>query len=193
MNTNTPPSVEGCTSCGALYEAVPGDRGVCAACRRLLPSDPPWRAPSSPTLARVGATPASATKPVGAFKRPGVSSAQRASFGPRRGFRRLVIGAALLAAGAGAFAVLRPRALSEAWTEVQRQKPAELWTTAQRRASHEWIALRKRLPFREEPQVKRSAPVGPGTPSHRHAQTTSKPRPVAKRSRDDLSAAGSTP
>jgi hypothetical protein len=75
-----------------------------------------------------------------------VSSAQRASFGPRRGLRRLVIAAALLAAAVGAFAVLRPRALSDAWKEVQRQKPAELWTAVQRRASHEWIAHPKRQP-----------------------------------------------
>src|SRR5438128_12044552 len=194
---NTPASVEGCTSCGALYEAAPGDKGVCAACRRLLPAAPPWRAPSSPTLAGTKPTPGS-TKPIGAMKRPGVSSAQRPNFGRSRLLRRIAMAttaAALLVGGLGATLTTRPRTLPEAWTALRRQTPAGAWTAIQRHASEAWVAVRRHLPL--------DAPVPPpphgairdaaatrGT--HRHAPPAAAPS-QGKRGREEMSRSGSTP
>jgi hypothetical protein len=199
---NTKPSVEGCTSCGALFEAAPGDKGVCGACRRLLPAEPPWRSPSSPTLA--GTPTPGSTKPIGAFKRPGVSSAQRPNFGRRRVLRRIVtaaVVAALLAAGLGATLSTRPRSLSDAWTALRRQTPAGAWTAIQRHASEAWVAIRRQLPF-EQPvpppprgAIRDATPAHAGTHKRTHSPsgTTKANAAVAKRSRDDMGRAGSTP
>jgi len=196
MNTNTPASVEGCTSCGALYEAAPGDRGVCAACRRLLPSDPPWRAG--------GASPApAAAKPIGAVfkKRPTAVSAERVSFRGGRALRRIAFGAACAFLVAGLAAAIGPRTLSEKWTAIRRQTPAQAWTALQRQASEAWIAVRRLTPF-DEPQVKRGASNGLATPpsraavrdagtthgKHRHAPAGSaKAKAAAMRASDDMS------
>jgi len=201
---NTPASVEGCTSCGALYEAAPGDKGVCAACRRLLPAEPPWRAPSSPTLAGTKPTLAGtkptpgSTKPIGAMKRPGVSSAQRPSFGRSRLLRRIAMAtaAAVLLVGAlGASLTTRPRTLSEAWTALRRQTPAGAWTAMEHHASEAWVAVRRHLPL--------DAPVPPPPhgairdaaatrATHRRAAPAVAPT-KGKRGREEMSRSGSTP
>jgi hypothetical protein len=192
---NTPAAVEGCTSCGALYEAAPGDKGVCAACRRLLPAQPPWRAPSSPTLAG-NPTPGS-TKPLGAMKRPGVTSAQRSNFGRRRVFRHVAMAAAaaaLIVAGLGASLSSRPRTLSDAWTALRRQTPAGAWAAIQRHASEGWIELRRHLPFDlPVPPPPRGA-IRDATATHAgtHRRTPGKGNTVAKRGRDETRS-GSTP
>ena len=202
MNTNTPASVEGCSSCGALYEATPGDRGVCAACRRLLPSEPPWRSG--------GTSPAPASaKPVAAvFKRPSAVSAERASFRGGRALRRIAFGAACAFLVAGLAAAIGRHTLSDAWTAIQRQSPSQAWTALQRRASEAWSAVRRLTPF-DEPQAKRGASVGTATLPSRavrdsgtahgtrhHAQLPVRPakaKGAAMRARDDMSRAGSTP
>jgi hypothetical protein len=198
---NTKPAVEGCTSCGALFEAAPGDKGVCGACRRLLPAEPPWRSPSSPTLA--GTPTPGSTKPIAAPKRPGVSSAQRPTFGRRRVLRRILLAtavAAALVAGLGASLPGRPRTLSDAWTALRRQTPAGAWAAIERHASDSWIALRRQLPF--DPPVpppprgaiRDATPAHAGTHRRTHVPTgTGKANAVAKRSRDDIGRAGSTP
>jgi hypothetical protein len=203
MNTNTPASVEGCSSCGALYEAVPGDRGVCAACRRLLPSEPPWRSgATSPAPA--------AAKPVGAVvKRPGVVSAERPRFRGGRVLRRIAFGAACAFLVAGLAAAIGRRTLTDAWTAVRRHTPAQAWTAIQRQASEAWIAVRRLTPF-DEPQAKKGASVGSATLPSRatvrdagtargtrhHAQLPVRPakaKAAAMRTRDEMNRAGSTP
>ncbi|MFL5312142.1 MAG: hypothetical protein ACJ79H_17045 [Myxococcales bacterium] len=198
---NTPASVEGCTSCGALYEATPGDKGVCAACRRLLPAEPPWRAPSSPTLAgkpTPGKPTPGSTKPIGAFKRPGVSSAQRSNFGARSALRRIAMAAAvaaLLVVAAGASLSSRPRTLSDAWTALRRQTPAGAWAAMQRHASEAWIAVRRRLPFDAgvPPPPRGAIRDANATRGGTHHRTPGKTNAVAKRGRDETGRSGSTP
>src|SRR5438105_4999550 len=99
---NTPATALACSSCGALYSPAPGDRSLCSACRRLLPSEPPWRGDEeSPRPVPV--------KPAGAaLRRPGGGSPLRASFVRGRALRRIAIAAAgvSLVAGLGAWLTL---------------------------------------------------------------------------------------
>ena len=184
-----------------MYEPAPGDKGVCAACRRLLPSDPPWRAPNSPTLAKSNPTPGS-TKPLALPKRIGVSSAQRSNFARGRALRRIVLAAVVLAlvvVGLGASLKTRPRTLPEAWTALRHQTPAGAWTALQRHASEAWVFVRHYMPLDEPlPPPPRGAirDAPPAHAAHRRTHAPSAPakgNAVAKRSKDDLGRAGSTP
>src|SRR5205814_5247124 len=82
---NTPSSVVGCSSCGALHTPAPGDRGLCSACRRLLVSDVPWRADATGADPRNGggASP----------KRPEKEKLARVRPIRDRSWRRIAIGA----------------------------------------------------------------------------------------------------
>jgi len=132
-----------------------------------------------------------------------VSSAQRPNFGRRLLLRRIAMAAvvaALLAAGLGASLSSRPRTLSDAWTALRRQTPAGAWAAIQRHASEAWIALRRHLPI-EQPvpppprgAIRDATATHAGTHKRTHVPTgTGKGNAVAKRSRDDLGRAGSTP
>ena len=85
-------SVEGCTSCGALYTPDPGDQGVCSMCRSLLPAQPAAR------------TSGTSSRPMSGSVSKGPGAMRRISLG-RRALRRIAIGAgsALLVAGLGAW------------------------------------------------------------------------------------------
>jgi hypothetical protein len=149
-------SVEGCSSCGALFEAGPHDRGLCADCRQLLASDVP--SDSGPR------------KEVG---RP----AQVATLRPRRrrGWRRIAIGAAvaLVVGGAGAFWMMRPQKTSpvhavqelasQSWTSGRRHASA-LWTDVQRHATQAWLAVRRHTPW-DKPETPARAPARDATAS----------------------------
>src|SRR5215470_12403341 len=216
---NTPASVMGCSSCGALYSPSPGDKGVCDDCRSLLPPDPTWRAGGASTSASSPKPGASSPKPVSAPKpkpqpiasisnRPASSfSAQRPNFRRSRTLQRAAIAAVCVAAlgGGAAWLITHQRSLSDLQRAIKRQSPAEAWTAIERHASKAWVELKKLWPFGDS-QSKRSGPSTP-TPSrdatashstHRRAPpaqlaTSSNKKKSAKRLRDDFSTPGSTP
>jgi hypothetical protein len=118
-----------------LYTQSPGDRGLCAACRRLLAGDVPWKAD---TAGAGGRDPGDAA--------PGRSD-KVSRLRPRRSGlagRRVAIGAAiaLLAGGVGATAAFRRHALSDAWTAIERHIPSNAWSTLRRRTSQAWVTAR---------------------------------------------------
>jgi hypothetical protein len=189
---NTPSSVVGCSSCGALHTPTPGDRGLCAACRRLLVSDVPWRGEGG------GADPGAGT----ASRKP--QKAQRAR--PIKGgaWRRVAIGAvvALIVAGLGAGVAMRRQPLSDSWTKIERHMKSGAWSTIRRRSSaiwaamrrqssDAWVAVRRRLPF-DAPDSKGSDSIAPAAPSRAGAGEATVARGThrrktasTKRSRDD--------
>ena len=166
---DTPTSVEGCTSCGALYTPDPGDQGVCSMCRSLLPPQPP---------ARTGGTSA---RPMSGQGTGAVSKrAGRISIG-RRALRRIAIGAAgaLLVVGLGAWwmrssghtpstvwTAIRRHSPSDAWSGIKRHS-SEAWVAIRRHSSDAWIAIRRHTPF-DEPDAKPGA-VASATPPSRTA------------------------
>jgi len=176
---NTPAAVGGCTSCGALYPPAPGDKGLCAACRRFFQPSRPG-GPGDELGSGVGAA---ARGPQTACRK------KRAAPELRRGraVRRIAIGAArcrVARAGLGASLKSRRAVCRNAWTAIQHQTPSKAWASIQRRASDAWIAVRRPHAIGRT-QVKRGGSIGPGTPSrvavrdasatrgtHRHAQAT---------------------
>src|SRR5439155_15307370 len=154
---NTPSSVVGCSSCGALHTPTPGDRGLCAACRRLLVSDVPWR----------GDTAGAGTAP----KKPQQEKASRPRPIRNGASRRIVIGAvvAFIVAGLGAGVAMRRQPLSDSWTKIERhmksgvfstirrrtsaiwatmrRQSSDAWVAVRRQSSDAWVAVQRRLPF----------------------------------------------
>jgi hypothetical protein len=215
---NTPASVMGCSSCGALYSPAPGDKGVCDDCRSLLPPDPSWRsggasssAPSPKPASAPGARSSPGSQPIGSIsKRPGAFSAQRPNFRRSRLLRRVAIAAVCVAAlgGGAAWLLTHERSLSDLQRAIKHQSPPEAWKAIERHASNAWVSLKKLWPF-DGPQVKRSGPSAPAsshaavrdaTASHstrRRAPpaqlASSSKKKRAKPPRDDLSAPGSSP
>lgn len=138
---NTTASVDGCTSCGALFEREPQDRGLCMDCRQLLASE----VPSDPGPRREVGQRAQAPLP-----RPG----------RRRRLWRIAIaaGAALMIAGAGGWWVIREKTVSETWTALRRHSAVSeswsglrrhasaAWTGLERHAEEVWVAIRRHLP-----------------------------------------------
>jgi hypothetical protein len=157
---NTTASVDGCTSCGALFEREPQDRGLCADCRQLLASE----VPSDPG------------------PRPEVRRRAQARIAPhagRRYLRRLAMamGAALMLAGAagwwmtrpaktgsGTWTALRSHSMSESWSAVRR-RASVAWAGLQRQASEAWVAIRRHTPF-DKPDA---APSNPSRAPNRDA------------------------
>jgi hypothetical protein len=197
---NTPESVVGCSSCGALYTPGPGDRGVCLDCRRQAAASQPRPTPSS------GSTPRPNTvQPVRLpSSRPPPLSAQRPNFALRRNLRRLGIGVAL-AGGLGTAGVTQRQHITDAWTKVQRHGISREWAGIQRKAKELWVAIRRETPWPVE-EKGRAATTGV-TPSRSttrdatatrttHHQTqvasTSTKRKSRKRG-GDLNSPGSTP
>ena len=187
---NTPSSVVGCSSCGALHTPAPGDRGLCAACRRLLVSDVPWR----------GDTAGAGTAP----KKPQQEKASRPRPIRNGASRRIVIGAvvALIVAGLGAGVAMRRQPLSDSWTKIERhmksgvfstirRRTSAIWATMRRQSSDAWVAVRRRLPF-DASDGKGSDSIAPAGPSRAGAGDTTVARGThrrktasTRRSRDD--------
>lgn len=135
-------SVVGCSTCGALYAPVPGDQGVCDACRITVADDPSARPLPPPT-------------PLFASDEPDDGAPRRQAGAPRfrpargRGSRRVttaLVMAALLAGGAAALAWKRD-AVRETWTSIRRHSPAEAWSAIRRRSTEAWIAVRRHIPI----------------------------------------------
>ena len=199
---NTPSSVVGCSSCGALHTPTPGDRGLCAACRRLLVSDVPWRGDGA------GADPGTAPR------KPQKEKAQRARPTRDGAWRRVATGAvvALIVAGLGAGVAMRRKPLSDSWTKIERHMKGGVWSTVRRRtlaicasmrrqssetwiavrrqSSETWIAVRRRLPF--DADSKGSDSIAPAAPSRAGAGDATVARGThrrktasTRRSRDD--------
>jgi hypothetical protein len=211
----------GCSSCGALYQSAPGDRGVCDECRRLLPSDPSWRSGSaSPGAAspKPSPKPTSAPsprpapgQPVAAIaKRPAAAfSAQRPKFHRSRAFRPIAIGAAcaLAVAGAGAWLSTHQRSLADLQRAIRRHSPSDAWAAVRRHASETWIAIERHLPFDElraklsgsaaSAASSRVRDAGASHATHHRAQPSSPTwknwKKSKRHSKDDLSGAGNTP
>jgi hypothetical protein len=124
---NTTASVDGCTSCGALFEREPQDRGLCPDCRQLLASE----VPSDPGPRReVGQR----------------AQAPHARHDGRRFKRRtaIALGAALMIAGGAGFWMMRSeKTVSETWTAVRRHAMSEPWSTVHRRAAAVWTGLER--------------------------------------------------
>ena len=187
---NTPSSVVGCSSCGALHTPTPGDRGLCAACRRLLVSDVPWR----------GDTAGAGTAP----KKPQQEKASRPRPIRNGASRRIVIGAvvALIVAGLGAGVATRRQPLLDSWTKIERhmksgvfstirRRTSAIWATMRRQSSDAWVAVRRRLPF-DASDGKGSDSIAPAGPSRAGAGDTTVARGThrrktasTRRSRDD--------
>jgi hypothetical protein len=191
---SAPSSVVGCSSCGALHTPAPGDRGLCASCRRLLVSDVPWRADSA------GSDPAAAA----AAKRSDKGNVRRLRPGRAPAWRRIAVGAAvaLLVAGLAAAVATRRQPLSDSWTKIERHMKTDVWSTlrrrtlaiwatTRRRGSEAWVAVRRRLPF-DGSSGKGSDSIAPASPSRAGAadetvaRGTHKRKTASKRrSRDD--------
>ena len=195
---NTPPAVAGCSKCGALFTPGFGDRGMCAACRRLAPAQPAAR-PSSPAPAARPAAPAATPgQPLGAFKRPTGPQRPKVPIGRRlRRIAFLAIPVLLVGGAALAIALGGGRTVSDAWSKARRQTLPQAWAAVQRHASDAWVAIRSHLP--SDPPAPPRNPIRDSTASRttrRHAPTpghSMKGKALAKRSREDMNTPGSTP
>ena len=185
---NTPDSVVGCSSCGALYTPGPGDSGVCLDCRRRAAAAQP-RPPSGNTIRPNSPQPAR----IAAMRPPLGASVRRRNPALRRNLIRVGVAAAL-AAGLGALFVTQRQRITSTWTSVQRHGISREWTTVQRKVWEAWVAIRRDTPW---PVVedKRSASRG-GTATrgtHRHPQVAATSKRKRKKGRDDINNPGSTP
>jgi hypothetical protein len=207
---NSPASVMGCSSCGALYPPTPGDRGVCEDCRRLLPADPQWRSggaspgaqkpAGSPPRPAAGPSPrpASGQAIASIAKRPASSfSAQRPSFRRSNALRRLAIGASCAAAvaGGGGWVITHERSLSDVERAIRHRSPSEAWTAIKRHAAAGWAALEARLPF--DLGKRSGSAAAPSRPAVRDSTgshgTQHRAKKTGKRGRDDPSGFGNSP
>jgi hypothetical protein len=193
---NTPESVVGCSSCGALYTPGPGDRGVCLDCRRAAaaaqPRPPSGNAPRPTTAAPVRLP----SRP------PPVRSALRPNFAKWRALWRIGI-AAVVAGGVGTVGVTQRQHISTEWTKLQRHGVSKEWASIQRKASELWVAIRRDTPW---PVVegKKNATASGGTRSNNRDATATRgtshhtqfaaTSPKRKKKRGyDMSTPGSSP
>jgi hypothetical protein len=151
---NTPSSVVGCSTCGALYTPEPGDQGVCEACRSFLPA--PAAKPAAPGSRPISSKPAAMKRPSSGPYRPG--------FLTRLPVRSIVKGAVVagLVGGIGAVVWLRPKPVMDVWNKVRHHAPAspsEAWTSVRHHATDAWTTVRRHLPFVSQPAAERSASV----------------------------------
>ena len=150
---NTPSSVVGCSTCGALYTPEPGDQGVCEACRSFLPGP--------------AARPVSGKPAVGAVKRPSVGP-MRLGFLGRLPMRHIAKGAVILAlaGGVGTVIMVRPKPVMDVWNKVRHHapsSPSEAWASVRHHAADAWTSIRRHIPFGSSPQAERSASVAAAT------------------------------
>jgi len=163
---NSPETVVGCSTCGALYTPAPGDQGLCATCAAFLPDEKP----------RASATAKSPAPAAGKMGR-----VHRMSGGVhRRGFRwgrmlgrtAMALIALVLVAGLGGAIAYRRQKLAEAWQGVQRGSPAEAWASLRQLGSEGWSAVQRHLPFLPKPVDPPAQSEARGT--HRRAKVAKK-------------------
>ena len=196
---NTPESVVGCSSCGALYTPGPGDRGVCLDCRRQAAASQP-RPPSGITPRPNTATPVRLPS-----SRPSpVRSALRPNFAKWRALWRIGV-AAVVAGGIGTAGVTQRQRISTTWSNVQRHGVSREWTSLQRKGSELWVAIRRQTPWPVEQKrsgsgsatsssrsSNRDATATRGTSHHTQVAATTTKR-KSKRRGSDMNSPGSTP
>ena len=123
-----------------MYSPSAGDKGLCAPCSRLLPSEPPWRSDGR-----------SVDQALDALEERGGGSRLGRMF-QGRNLRRIAIGAggALLVAGLGIWVAVRRDTVSGAWNAIR---------------SHRWgagFATLRRAP--DAPQIDQSGSVANAPP-----------------------------
>jgi hypothetical protein len=185
---NTPDSVVGCSSCGALYTPGPGDRGVCLDCRRRAAAAQP-RPPSGNTPRPNSLQPVR----IGAI-RPAGAGVKRPNLALRRTLLRLGVAAAI-AAAVGTLVVTQRQRLTNAWTTIQRHGVSKEWATIQRKVFDAWVAIRSETPWpvvEERRSSSATASSSRGTHHHQQVAATATKRKGKKR-RDDTNSPGSTP
>jgi hypothetical protein len=164
---NSPDTVVGCSTCGALYTPAPGDQGLCASCQPFLPDEKP---PPSATPR----FPASAGKPATGRVLRLSGRAPRPGFGLARALRRTAVLsiATVLVAGLGGAIAFRRQQLAEVWHGVQRGSPAEAWAAVQRLGSEGWSAILRHVPIGAKPVDPPATSDARGT--HRRAKVAKK-------------------
>jgi len=142
---NSPETVVGCSTCGALYTPAPGDQGLCTSCRTFLPDESPAPAGGSKRAPTSGAKPTSGRTGY----RPSGGSPFRLSFRWGRTIKRVAMGLmalALVGAVGGAIAY-RPHMVTEAWLAAKRGSVADAWAAIRHLGMEGWTAARRHLPI----------------------------------------------
>src|SRR5712672_2992299 len=159
---NSPETVVGCSTCGALYTPAPGDQGLCTSCRTFLPDESPAPAGGSKRAPTSGAKPTSGRT---GYRSSG-GSPFRLSFRWGRTIKRVATGLtalALVGAVGGAIAY-RPHRVTEAWQAAKRGSITDAWA-----------AVRRHLPIGAKPAEAQQASSNESRVPHK------RPKAVARK------------
>ena len=141
---NSPNSVGGCSSCGALYTRAPGDNGMCQPCRDVRATELSVDLDDGTTATGPAKAAGRPAAPIAKKAAPAGGVLKRPSFGRKLPVRRIAMGAAalLVVGGIVAAVVVKPKPVMDAWTAVKKHAPSDSWSKIRRQSTSAWTSVR---------------------------------------------------